>query len=178
MITSWSRVTSSQVGMKSKGFNFRTTCPEVKRWPSWSPFSMDRLRPTSGHHGQKLIVSKLATFFVGLFVVNFRTTCPEVNCVQVGHHFPANTGSQKGSQVGNLFCGQLLVKLTRSYLWPWWSPFCARNFCPSWAEVETWTMMVIVFAYGTSAHEGRKLKCGPSWSTFFIPGTSDQVGPK
>ena len=71
--------------------------------------------------------------------------------------------------------------------WPSWPEvngdldghrFRAGNFCPSWAEVETWTMMVTVFAYGTSAHEGRKLKCGPSWSTFFIPGTSDQVGPK
>ena len=39
-------------------------------------------------------------------------------------------------------------------------------------------MMVTVFAPGTSAHDGRKLKCGPSWSTFFIPGASDQVGPK
>ena len=31
---------------------------------------------------------------------------------------------------------------------------------------------------GTSAQVGQKLKCGPSWSTFFIPGTSDQLGPK
>ena len=39
-------------------------------------------------------------------------------------------------------------------------------------------MKVTVFASETSAQVGQKLKCGPTWSTFFIPGTSDQLGPK
>ena len=63
MITSWTGVTSSQVGMKLR----RTL--------------------TSGQLVLKLIVAKLATISDGLFAVNFWPSWPEVNGVQVGHHF-------------------------------------------------------------------------------------------
>ena len=60
---------------------------------------------------------------------------------------------------------------------PSWEPFL-RSTSGQVDQKLLVTMMVTVFATGTSAHDGRKLKCGPSWSTFFIPETSDQVDLK
>ena len=122
-------------------------------------------------------VSKLGTFSA----VNFWSTWPEVNCVQVGHNFRW------------FIFSQLLAIMARSKLCPSWTPFpsehgLSKRF-PSW-EPFLWstsvqveqklivTMKVTVFASETSAQVGQKLKCGPTWSTFFIPGTSDQLGPK
>lgn len=98
-----------------------------------------------------------------------------VTCGQVGHKykmvFKLITIFMEAERIilfnlTELTCDQVDHKLK-------WSNF--RTSCP---EVNCGQVGHHFCGSGTSAHDGRKLKCGPSWSTFFISGASDQVGPK
>ncbi len=102
-------------------------------------------------------MAKLATISDGPSTGNFWPSWPEEKWCPSWTPFPSEHGLSKR--------------------FPSWEPFL-RSTSGQVDQKLLVTMMVTVFAYGTSAHEGRKLKCGPSWSTFFLPGTSDQLDPK
>ena len=105
------------------------------RWecvPSWDTFIRARIRnsrqlvgdfltahgkvgpswPNFYRHQPRQLPDKLSWSWGSEKMANFCSSWTEVNGDQVDHHFTV---------VGN----QLLAIMTRSYLWPWWSPFPA-----------------------------------------------------
>ena len=129
---SWG-VTLSQVATK-----FARKCV-----PSWDTFILARIRnsrqlvgdfltahgkvgpswPNFYRHQSRQLPDKLSWSWGSKKGANFCSSWTEVNGGQIGHHF-------------TVVVNQLLVNLTRSYLWPWWSQVIwIWNFRPSWAEV-------------------------------------------